>query len=75
MYPNVLLWALIFIVAFLIIGQVVGSHRLIKAAGVALVLFVATTLILWLLLGLSPIPGWFIKFSKTLLHQLRVAKF
>jgi predicted tellurium resistance membrane protein TerC len=75
MYPNILSSVLILLVAFLIIGRMLRSHKLTKTAGVALVLFVATTLILWLLLGLNPIPGWLIKSVGGLLHQVRAIKF
>ncbi|MCE5310125.1 MAG: hypothetical protein LLG20_21020 [Acidobacteriales bacterium] len=75
MYPNILLSVLILIVAILIIGQMLGNRRLSKVAAVGLVLFTAATLILWLLLGLNPVPGWFVKSVRDVLHLLKSIKF
>jgi hypothetical protein len=75
MYPNILLSCLILIVAFLIIGRMLDNRSLSKTAAVALVLFTAATLILWLLLGLNPVPGWFAKSVKDGLHHLKSVKF
>ena len=61
MYPNILLSVFIALVAFMIIGGILNSQRLVKAAGVLMVDGVATALILWLLLGLSPVPSWLAK--------------
>jgi predicted tellurium resistance membrane protein TerC len=61
MYPNILLSILILLAALEIIGGMLRSHRLMKTAGVSLVLLVAASLILWLLMGLSPVPAWLTK--------------
>ena len=47
---------------------------LVKAAGVGMVLLVAAALIIWLLLGMSPIPAWFTKLVERMLHSLRAIK-
>jgi hypothetical protein len=68
MYPNILLSVFIALIALQIIGGVVGSPKLVKLAGVMLVAAVATTLILWLLMGLSPVPSWLTKVFVRLVH-------
>lgn len=70
MYPNILLSVFIALVAFVIIGGMLNSPRLVKAAGVLMVAGVAAALILWLLMGLSPIPPWFPKWVDRLVHSL-----
>jgi hypothetical protein len=69
MYPNILLSILIMLVAFEIIGGMVGSQRLMKTSGVCMVLLVATALIVWLLMGLSPIPAWLTNFVKKIVSM------
>ena len=71
MYPNILLSVFIALIAFTIIGGILNSPRLVKAAGVLMVAAVATALILWLLMGLSPIPNWFVKAVVPLVHAAR----
>jgi intracellular septation protein A len=61
MYANILLSVFIALIAFMVIGGILKSVRLVKAAGVLMVAAVATALILWLLMGLSPVPDWFPK--------------
>jgi intracellular septation protein A len=61
MYANSLLSVFIALIAFMVIGGILNSVRLVKAAGVLMVATVATALILWLLMGLSPVPAWFPK--------------
>jgi len=68
MYPNVVLSGFIALVAFIIIGGILNSHRLVKAAGVLMVAALATALILWLLMGLSPVPNWSTKTVVRLVH-------
>ena len=68
MYPNILLSVFIALIALQIIGGMVGSPKLVKAAGVLMVAAVATTLILWLLMGLSPVPNWLAKAVVRLVH-------
>ena len=68
MYPNILLSVFIALIALQIIGGVVGSPKLVKAAGVLMVAAVATALILWLLMGLSPVPTWLTKAFVRLVH-------
>ena len=62
MYPNILLSILILLIAFQVIGGMLSTPKLIKAASVGVVLLVASALIIWLLMGLSPIPPWVSKF-------------
>lgn len=69
MYPNILLSVFIALIALQIIGSMVGRPKLFKAAGVLMVVAVATALILWLLMGLSPIPGWLAKVAVRLVHE------
>ena len=68
MYPNILLSVFIALVAITIIGGILNSPRLVKAAGVLMVAALATALILWLLKGLSPIPNWLPKMVARLVH-------
>ena len=68
MYPNVLLSVFIALMALAIIGGIVGRPGLGKAAGVLMVATVATALILWLLMGLSPAPRWLTRAVAGLLH-------
>lgn len=68
MYPNILLSVFIALIAFTIIGGILNSPRLVKAAGVLMVAAVATALILWLLMGLSPVPNWLTKTVVRLVH-------
>jgi hypothetical protein len=68
MYPNILLSVFIALIAFTIIGGILNSPRLVKAAGVLMVVAMATALILWLLMGLSPIPSWLAKAVARLVH-------
>lgn len=75
MYPNILLSILILLVAFEIIGAMLRSDKMIRAAGVGMVLLVAAVLILWLLMGFSPIPPWFTKLIGRILHSVQSAKF
>jgi predicted tellurium resistance membrane protein TerC len=62
MYPNMLLSILILLIALQVIGGMLSTPKLIKAASVGMVLLVAAALIVWLLMGLSPIPPWVAKF-------------
>lgn len=71
MYANSLLSVFIALIAFTVIGGILNSPRLVKAAGVLMVAAVATALILWLLMGLSPIPNWFAKAVVPLVHAAR----
>ncbi len=71
MYPNILLSVFIALIAFTIIGGILNSPRLVKAAGVLMVATVATALILWLLKGLSPVPDWLAKAVVRLAHASR----
>jgi len=75
MYPNILLSVLILVLALQVIGGMLGNQKLIKAAGVGAVLLVAAALILWLLLGLNPIPEWFIKLFSKAVHKVESTKF
>ena len=68
MYPNILLSVFIALIALQIIGGMVGSPKLVKAASVLMVAAVATALILWLLNGLSPVPNWLTKSVIRLIH-------
>lgn len=61
MYPNILVSILIMLIALQVIGGMLGSRKLIKGAGIGMVLLVASALIIWILLGLSPLPVWFTK--------------
>jgi len=70
MYPNLLLSVLIALVALMIIGGLLNSQRLVKAAGALMVAEVAVALILWLLTGLSPLPSWFVKWVSWLVHTV-----
>jgi hypothetical protein len=68
MYANVLLSVFIALIAFMIIGGILNSPRLVKAAGVLMVAAAATALILWLLRGLSPVPPWLPRAVVRLVH-------
>ncbi len=70
MYPNMLLSVLIALVALMIIGSMLNSQRLVKAAGALMVAEVAAALILWLLMGLSPLPSWFVNWVSRLVHTV-----
>ncbi len=61
MYPNILLSIFIALIAFVVIGAILSRPGLIKAAGVLMVATVATALILWILMGLAPVPPWLTK--------------
>jgi hypothetical protein len=75
MYPNILLSVFIALIAFAIIGGILNSPKLVKAAGVLMVVAVATALILWLLMGLSPVAPWLAKWVAGLVHAVqRVAR-
>ena len=71
MYPNILLSVFIALIAFMVIGGILDSPRLVKAAGVLMVATVATALILWLVVGLSPVPTWLPKAFVRLVHAGR----
>ncbi len=61
MYPNLLLSVFVALAALMIIGRMLGTPWIVKAAGVLMVAAAATAVILWLMAGLSPIPPWFAK--------------
>jgi len=73
MYPNILLSVFIALIALAVIGSILNSPRLVKAAGVLLVTEAAVALILWLLMGLSPVPSWFPRWVAWLVHTLQRA--
>lgn len=73
MYPNILISILILLVAFQVIGGMLSTPKLIKAASVGIVLLVAAALIIWLLMGLSPIPPWISKFVVKIYRQAAAA--
>ena len=50
------------------LGGILNSARPVKAAGALMVAAVATALILWLLMGLSPVPTWLTKAFVRLVH-------
>ena len=68
MYPNILLSALILLLALRTIGRMVSSSRLTRAASVCIVLLFAAALIAWLLLGMSPVPKWLTRFLLNIFH-------
>jgi len=70
MYPNLLLSVLIALVALMIIGGMLNSQKIVRAAGVLMVAEVAVALILWLLLGLSPLPSWLVKWVSRLVQTV-----
>ncbi len=71
MYPNLLVSILIALIALTIIGAILNTPRLAKAAAVLLVIEAATASILWLLMGLSPVPRWFAKWIAMLMHTVQ----
>jgi len=73
MYANILLSVFIALIALTIIGGILNSPRLVKAAGVLLVAEAAVALILWLLMGLSPVPPWFPRWVARLAHTFQRA--
>lgn len=73
MYPNILLSVFIALIAFMIIGGILNSPRLIKAAGVLMVAALAAALILWLLMGLSPVAPWMPRAVARLFHAAQRA--
>jgi hypothetical protein len=73
MYPNILLSVFIALIALQIIGGVAGSHKVIKIAGVLMVAAAAAALILWLLMGLSPVPPWLPRTVARLVHAVQRA--
>ena len=68
MYPNILLSIFVALLAFMIIGAILNSPRLIKAAAVLIVATVAAALILWLLMGWAPAPRWLTRMVTRLVH-------
>ncbi len=74
MYPNILVSILILLIALEIIGGMLPSRKLAKAAAVCMVLLVAAALILWLLAGLYPVPAWVTKFLSKVAHSVRPVK-
>jgi hypothetical protein len=75
MYPNLLASILIALIALTIIGSILNAQKLAKAAAVLLVVEAATACILWLLMGLSPVPHWFAKWIAMLVQVVqRVAR-
>jgi hypothetical protein len=52
---------------------VVGSHKLSKASVVGIVLLASGAAILWLLMGMSPVPGWLTKFVERVVHSVSAA--
>lgn len=73
MYPNILLSVFIALIALMIIAGMLNSPRLVKAAGVLMVAEAAVALILWLLMGISPLPPWFPKWVARLVHTVQRA--
>ena len=73
MYANILLSVFIALIAFMIIGGILNSPRLVKAAGVLMVAVTAVALILWLLMGLSPVPPWLPRTVARLAHAVQRA--
>lgn len=73
MYPNILLSVFIALIALQIIGGMVHNPRLTKAASVLMVAAAAAVLILWLLVGFSPVPAWFAKMVVRLIHFAQTA--
>ena len=73
MYPHIVLSVFIALVALAIIGGILNSPRLVKAAGVLLVAEAAVALILWLLMGRSPVPPWFPRWVAWLVHTFQRA--
>ena len=73
MYPNLLLSIFIALVAFLIIGAILNAPRLVKAALVLIVAEAAVAMILWLLMGRSPVPPWFARWSVRIVHNVQRA--
>jgi len=70
MYPNILVSIFILLMAVEIIGHMLRREWLVKTAAVGMVLLVAAALIVWLLLGLSPVPVWFTKFVSRILRSI-----
>jgi predicted tellurium resistance membrane protein TerC len=70
MYPNVLISILILLMAVEVIGGMLNNHKLIKAAGVGVVLLVAGALIIWVMMGLSPVPVWAVKFVTKIVRSV-----
>jgi len=68
MYPNLLLSIFIGLIAIQIIGGMVDSPRLAKVADVPMVATLAAALIVWLFMGLSPVPHWLAKGAVRLVH-------
>ena len=64
MYLKILASALIILVAMRVIGGILGKRKLVKAAVVGLVLIVTVAILNWILLGLSPVPSWFLRLAK-----------
>lgn len=73
MYPNILLSALILLLALRTIGRMLSISRLTKVASVCIVLLFASALIAWLLLGLSPVPAWLTKFLLKVFREAAAA--
>jgi len=68
MYQKVLLAVLILLVALRVIAGILNSPRLAKLCLILVVLLVAAALIVWLLLGWSPIPGWLAGLFRRVVH-------
>ena len=73
MYPHIVLSVFIALVALAVIGGILNSPRLVKVAGVLLVAEAAVALILWVLMGLSPVPPWFPRWVARLVHTFQRA--
>jgi len=73
MYPHIVLSVFIALVALAVIGGILDSPRLVKVAGVLLVAEAAVALILWVLMGLSPVPPWFPRWVARLVHTFQRA--
>lgn len=58
MYPRLLVAIFILLMTVRIIADVVASPKLAKASVIGVILLFATSLVLWVLLGLSPVPEW-----------------
>ena len=58
MYPKLLVVIFILLMTTRFISDVVEKPKLAKAAIIGVILLVATSLVLWVLMGLSPVPDW-----------------
>jgi predicted tellurium resistance membrane protein TerC len=70
MYQKVLLAILILLAALRVIAGILNSPRLAKLCLILVVLLIATSLILWVMMGWSPIPAWLTNTARWIINSV-----